>query len=200
MILVTAEINNKTKNLKDNVEIYRFLIGNDIYYYNVTKDIIYILIFDTDDFLRLCINLIVVLNGERLKAKFYISYSNERIEKVNIERRVPLVFYHNKDLRKICLKNKAFRRSKDYLIRASPQTLDSLLYSLSIICLKNGRNVEYIYDHYYNELTQEQMARKHHMTQSAVSKKLKVNNYEMFKLLADRMKQPTKTKKRKLIR
>lgn len=187
MILITVEIEYATKGIRNYEAIYQYLTMNDLYYYDVQSNLINILVQDNDDYIKLCMELMIVLNKEKLKAKLYISHSNEIINISDIEMIEYQVFLQNRELRKTCLNNRDFKLNNKFVLRAHHQTLDSILYSLSIMCLKYERNLELIYDKYYNEMTQKQIADKYNITQAAVSKKLKSSNYEMFKLLVSRL-------------
>lgn len=187
MILITADVNNTTKHLNNYEAIYQFLITNDLFYYEVKENLINILIYDNEDYFKLCMKLIMAINEENLKAKLYVAHSNEYVKLSEMSKRLPYVFNQNDELRTSCLANYNYKRNNQFIIRAHHQMLDSILYSLSVMCLKYERNFGIMYDKYYNQLTQKQIANKHDITQAAVSKKLKSSNYEMFKLIVDRL-------------
>lgn len=187
MILITAEVESATKDIRNYESVYQYLITNELCYCDVQSNLINILVQDSNDYFKLCMELMIALNKEELKAKLYISHSNEIINIADIETREYQVFIQNRELRKTCLNNRDFKLNNNFIIRAHHQTLDSILYSLSIMCLKYERNFELIYDKYYNQMTQKEIADKYSITQAAVSKKLKSSNYEMFKLLVSRL-------------
>lgn len=189
MILVTAEVNNINKDVRDYESIYQFLAKQELYYQVIKNNRIYILVEDTEDYFRLCMDLLIAFNHEQLVAKLYISHSNENINlaKLNVETSTYQVFKRNELLRNACKKNRNFNLNDHFVIRAHHQMLDSILYSLSVMCLKYERNFGIIYDKYYNHMTQKEIASKYDITQAAVSKKLKSSNYEMFKLIVGRL-------------
>ncbi|WOO89695.1 hypothetical protein R2F61_03025 [Mollicutes bacterium LVI A0078] len=155
----------------------------------VYEESVYIICEDQDDYFKICMELILVLNKLNLNAKLYISHSNEVIDLNSLEIATTSyqIFKLNEAARKQYLKTRSFKRNEHYLIRAHHPMLDSILYSLSQMCFKHNQNIELLYDKYYNRLTQSQVAERHGLSQVAVSKKLKSNNYEMFKLLVSRL-------------
>lgn len=187
MILITADVSEITKDLKNYEAIYQFLLENDIFYFDIDENIINVLIYDSEDYFKLSMKLIMAINEENLKAKVYIAHSNEYIKISDMCKKRPQVFKQNNELRENCLSSYSYKRNNHFIIRAHHQMLDSILYSLSFMCLKYERNFGIIYDKYYNELTQKQIANKYNITQAAVSKKLKSSNYEMFKVIVDRL-------------
>lgn len=187
MILITVEVSNLNKEIRNYEAIYQYLTINNLYYYDIQSNLINILVQDSDDYFKVCMELMIAINNEALNAKLYISHSNEAITLTEIGTTQYQVFIQNRELRKTCLNNRNFKMNDQFIIRAHHQTLDSILYSLSVMCLKYERNFELIYNKYYSKLTQKQIADKYNITQAAVSKKLKSSNYEMFKLLVSRL-------------
>lgn len=189
MILITAEVNNINKDIKDYESIYLFLGKKELYYNEIKNNRVYLLVEDLEDYFKLCLELMIAFNSEQLIAKLYVSHSNEiiNITDIDVETSVYQVFKRNEQLRKTCKKNRNFKLNDHFVIRAHHQMLDSILYSLSVMCLKYERNFGLIYDKYYCQMTQKQIAEKYDITQAAVSKKLKSSNYEMFKLIVSRL-------------
>lgn len=192
MILITAQVieDNLPKKLVDYEQVYMFMAGlKDVPYCQIVDGSIYILLDNSQNYFKLCFDLILALNNEGLISRLYISQSNEQIDVATIE---PLnndyqVFKLNANLRKDCIGSKMHRKNKHFSIRAHHPTLDSILYSLSVLCFKYERNLQLLYDKYYLGLTQTEIATKHHISQVAVSKKLKSSNYEMFKMIVGRL-------------
>lgn len=187
MILITAEVSNLTREIKDYEAIYQYLVTSELSYYSTEEKLIYLLIDDTVDYFKLCMELMIAINNEELVAKLYVSHSNQAIDLNASNKSKYQVFKRNQQLRKTCSQNRTFKINEHFVIRAHHQMLDSILYSLSVMCLKYQRNFGLIYDKYYNKMTQKQIADKYDITQAAVSKKLKSSNYEMFKLLVSRL-------------
>lgn len=189
MILITAEVNNINKDIKDYESIYQYLGKKELYYNQIKDNRMYLLVEDIEDYFKLCLELMIAFNSEKLVAKLYVSHSNEIINLTNldVETTSYQVFKRNEVLRKTCKKNRNFNLNDHFVIRAHHQMLDSILYSLSVMCLKYERNFGLIYDKYYGHMTQRDIAEKYAITQAAVSKKLKSSNYEMFKLIVGRL-------------
>lgn len=191
MILITADIIcDLPKKLSDYEQVYLFLAKvRENNFATVEDNRLYILLNNSDDYFKLALELILALNRECLVAKLYVSQSNEAIElkRLDVINNRYQVFKLNNALRKQCIKNRSYKLTTHFTIRASHQTLDSILYSLSKLCFKYERNLDMVYDRYYLKLNQSQLAEKYNMSQVAVSKKLRSNNYEMFKLIVSRL-------------
>ncbi len=189
MILIRTDINEET-DINSYEQIYLYINQlRTTSFAKVAENSIYVICNDDDDYFKICMDLILIINKLKLKAKLYISHSNEVIAINNLD---PVtsenqIFKLNAKVRIQYLKNRTFRRNDHFLVRAHHPMLDSILYSLSQMCFKHDQNIELLYDKYYNRLTQNQIAEKHNLSQVAVSKKLKSNNYEMFKLIVSRL-------------
>lgn len=190
MILICIETTCFEKAILDYENVYLYLKKNTEEFYSfVEDDIIYILIYNDQEYFKICLEMMLVLDNEELSAKFYISQSNELIDLSDVvsDKMNYQVFNQNFEARKKYLKNRTFSKNNHFVIRAHHQMLDSILYSLSVMCFKYERNIEMLYDKYYGKMTQKEIANKYDITQAAVSKKLKSSNYEMFKLLVGRL-------------
>lgn len=192
MILVTAEFKQDEleKKLENYEQIYLFIskIQENVFA-DICQNKIYLLLASSDDYFKLCFELILAINSENLIAKLYISQSNEAINLngIDLENNNYQVFEQNKSLRKTCNNQKLPRKNKHFMIRAYHPTLDNILYPLSVLCFKYERNLELLYDKYYLNLTQSQVAEKYKISQVAVSKKLRSSSYEIFKTVVDRL-------------
>ncbi len=192
MILITADIVNEglPKKLSDYEQIYMFIVKlKETNFATIDNDRIIILLENEDDYFKTCFELILAINNEELIARLFISQSNEivRLNQLNVNSNKYQVFKLNENLRKNTLKNRTYKLHQHFSIRAHHEMLDSILYSLSMLCFKHERNLDILYDKYFNRLTQNEIADKHQISQVAVSKKLKSNNYEMFKLIVSRL-------------
>ncbi len=188
MILISAITNSQEDSLLINEELYN-LKNNYPGFIRIEEGRIDILRNTTEPDIELCLRLMLILNQYNLKAKFYISESNQVIDQNQIELDFEQlkVFKMNNKIEKLYTKNRTFRNLDKFVIRSSHETLDSILYSLSMLCFKHEANLEILYDKHFLNLSQIEIATKHQISQVAVSKKLKSNNYEMFKLIVNRI-------------
>ncbi len=188
MILISVITNSQDESLLINEELYN-LKNNYPGFIRIEEDRIDILTNTVKPDIELCLRLMLILNQLNLKAKFYISESNQLIDQNHTELNLEQlkVFKMNNKIEKLYSKKRAFRNLDKFIIRSSHETLDSIVYSLSILCFKHEANLEILYDKYFLNLSQIEIASKHQISQVAVSKKLKSNNYEMFKLIVSRI-------------
>ncbi len=188
MILISIHPTTSDQLLTTKEELYN-LKNTYRGYIRITESRIDILTNSTKPNLKLCMEIMLILNSYQMTAKFYVSESNQQINlselEVNFEELK--VYKMNSKVEKQYLKNRNFRNLEKFVIRSSHDTLDSILYSLSKLCFKHNNNLDILYDKYYLQLSQKQIAEKYNMSQVAISKKLKSNNYEMFKLIVDRI-------------
>lgn len=189
MILINVEAIGSKKAILDYEGLYLYLNRKETgITYLVENESVYLLVDEEIEYFKVCMEMMLALDNEGLGAKIYISQSNEQIDLNSIEITDNYqVFIQNKEMKKKYLKNRTFDKSEHFVIRAHHQMLDSILYSLSTMCFKYERNLELLFDKYYNCMTQRQIANKYDITQAAVSKKLKSSNYEMFKLIVGRL-------------
>ncbi|WOO87867.1 hypothetical protein RZE82_02780 [Mollicutes bacterium LVI A0039] len=192
MILITVDIIKEElpRKLNDYEKVYKLATKLQQHYFvTFSENRIYVLVDNDEDYFKICYMIILAINSEALTARLYISQSNEHVELNNLDvlNNKYQVFKLNTKLRKECLRNKTFRKSSSFAIRANHPMLDSILYSLSVLCFKHERNLELLNDKYYLKLTQIQIAEKYNISQVAVSKKLRSSNYEMFKMIVGRL-------------
>lgn len=190
MILIVAKIEEEdlTKKLVDYEAVYKYAnVEANTKFIQVGDQEVSVVVEDEDDYFKICFDLILAFKQEGLKAKLFVSQSNETT-KFPIEYLRTLKLYRsNLRFQKKCFSNRGFKINEHYLVRAEHETLDSILYMLSRLCFRHSRNLEIVYDAYYTGLTQKEIASKYNISQVAVSKKLKSNNYDVFKLVVERL-------------
>lgn len=190
MILIVAKVKEEelTSKLVDYEAVYKYVNGGTrAKFIQASDQEISVVVGDNEDYFKICFELILAFKQAGLKAKLFVSQSNE-ITTFPVENLQALKLYKsNLRFQKKCFNNRGFKINNHYLIRAEHETLDSILYMVSKLCFKHSRNLEIVYESFYMGLTQKEMANKYNISQVAVSKKLKSNNYDIFKLVVERL-------------
>ncbi len=151
-------------------------------------DQIRILLVEAKSILKISFDILSFLAMHQLNARVFIS--NGLVvtnEKLNISETDGPLFYRNRELEQKSKADQNYYRVKHSSIRyvgnSQSDLLDVLFQCLSKLAFKKATNISMIYQYYYLNANQNQLAEKLNITQVAVSSRLKNVNISLIEEL-----------------